>query len=181
MGSPGRGGASVPARSGITLATIGKIERGERKVTVGESRALSRALGLYEDELVRGISGATAGALRQRLGVLREELKSALHAFETGQYIVESQAHGLDSRDQHWLRPDVIESIEDVVADYRRDQVAANAARDHRARLDGLARMKPSRSEAFTPEPGKPERVGRLNSRALELFFDLQTSASADG
>lgn len=165
----------------LSQATIGKIERGERKVTVGESQALSRALGLYRDELIRGISTTSASVLREQLAMLRDELKNALHAFESGQAIVESRAQHLDIRDQYELQQPVLESIEEVIAEYRHDQEAANAARRHRAHLDGADDWEPVRSSVFTPGAGKPARLGIGHPRALETILGPQLDRLSDG
>lgn len=131
--------ADAVERMGIKLsqATIGKIERGERKVTVGESYALSRALRIYDGELVRGIAAATALALAEKLERLRAEAKDALHVFESAQALVEAQAHQLPESERATLQGAIRETIEDLVEDYRRDRQVDNDAMLNRAELDG--------------------------------------------
>lgn len=121
----------------LSQATIGKIERGERKVTVGESQALARGLRIWGEELIHGISGASALALRERLNTLRDEAKDALHAFEAGQSLVRVQLGKLNDDDRGSLLDAVRESLEDLVEDYRRDRQAANESLRTRQELDG--------------------------------------------
>lgn len=169
----------------LSQATIGKIERGERKVSVGEAHALSRALHLYSDELVRGISAASAHALTERLRILREELKSALHAFESGQALVEGQGRRLDHNDQQALLYATRESLEDVIKEYRKDQEVANEARLLRDRADGLQPLSPSGDSVFDLQglegPFKNTRVGFGHPRARAVILDSQGGAPSDG
>lgn len=147
----------------LSQATIGKIERGERKVTVGESHALSRALRLYDDELVRGISATTALALQRKLDQLRDEVKDALHAFEAAQALVEVQGKALAMEDQHALEGAVTEPIEHVVEEYRRDRQVDNEAAARRQELDGHA------AATFKRDPRRGLRHPRANALILNL------------
>lgn len=121
----------------LSQATIGKIERGERKVTVGESHAISRALRIWQEDLVRGISGATALDLQERLNKLRDEAKNALHAFQAGQALVAAQSQALEIDDRQSLDGAIAESLEALVEDYRRDRQVENEAFVRRNELDG--------------------------------------------
>ena len=156
----------------LSQATIGKIERGERKVTLGESYALSRALGLFQDELVGGISATSAFALAERLDRLRDELKEALHAFESGQALVIAQARALDPSDQVRLRDAVRESLEDVIEEYRRDRQVANESWARRKALDGDALSTSPIVEAFGPIAGEQRpRAGLAHPHAVAVIL----------
>lgn len=147
----------------LSQATIGKIERGDRKVTIGESHALARALRLYGDELVRGVSATTSLALRRKLAEFRDEAKDALHAFEAAQALVEVQASALELADQSDLRADVDETIEHLVEEYRRDRQADNVAIDLRQDLDG------NKLSASKRDPRRGLRHPRATARILDL------------
>lgn len=121
----------------VSQATVGKIERGDRKVSVGEAEAIARALGTSSSALMLGPSNVSRELLEARLRSLREELVDSMRVFESAQQLVAIEARQLDEYDRDWLRDAVLESIEDVVTEYRRDRESENVARAHRDELDG--------------------------------------------
>lgn len=147
----------------LSQATIGKIERGDRKVTVGEAHALSRSLRLYNDELMRGVSATSALALQAGLDRLRDDVKDALHAFEAGQALVEVQGRALAVEDQHALSGAVTETIEEVVEEYRRDRQVDNEAVIRRGELDGHS------ASTVQRDPRRGLRHPRANALILDL------------
>lgn len=157
--------AEAVERMGIRLsqATIGKIERGDRKVTVGESHALARALRIHEGELARGVSATTALVLRDRLDALRAEAKDALHAFESAQALVEVQSKSLPDTEQVALQDAVAETLEELIEDYRRDRQVDNEALLRRHELDGDPLLGARRDN----------RRGLRHPRAVAMILDL--------
>lgn len=62
----------------VSQATIGKIERGERKVTVGEATALAQALGMRSVlDLTQGESSLRLLLMLARLDTAREDFRAA--------------------------------------------------------------------------------------------------------
>lgn len=120
----------------LSQATIGKIERGDRKVTVGEGEALARALGTNTSTLIAGPSYITREALSSRLRQLRSELMEAMSVFESAQQLVAIEANRLEDYDVEWIRSEVLESLEDVVSEYRKDRTSENASRRQRDEMD---------------------------------------------
>lgn len=153
----------------LSQATIGKIERGERKVTVGESQALARGLGLFGSELIRGVSGASARVLKDRLKILRDEAKDALHAYEAGQALVLVQLAGLSEMDRAPLEREVHESLEELVESYRRDREVANTARASIQEGNGVS-MVPA--EALEYDPRRGYEHPRANALILQSPSD---------
>lgn len=62
---------------GMTPATIGKIERGERRVTIGEATAIARALDMEVIDLTRGKGSLRASLMLLRLDIEKGELAAA--------------------------------------------------------------------------------------------------------
>ncbi|MFV9424926.1 helix-turn-helix domain-containing protein [Microbacterium sp. S1037] len=122
----------------MSQATVGKIERGERRVTVGEAEAFARALQTTIRSLLMGRSYLSSSILMARLGSLRADVVDSLRAFESGQQLAAMSADRLvESRDMELLRNMILESAEDVLSEYRRDRVAENAGRRIRDEMDG--------------------------------------------
>jgi transcriptional regulator with XRE-family HTH domain len=121
----------------ISQATVGKIERGDRKVTIGEAEAIARALQTSTTAFILGPSYITREVLSDRLRILRRELVDAMRVYESGQQLVAIESRDLDEYDQEWLRSLVLESLEEIVADYRKDKTSENDARRHRDEMDG--------------------------------------------
>lgn len=121
----------------LSQATVGKIERGDRKVTIGEAEAIAAALATNVRELVLGPSYVTREILMSRLNTLRRELIDAVAAFDSGRALVAFEAVGLSDYDRDWLRDSVLESAEEVIADYRKDVLVENEARRRRDEMDG--------------------------------------------
>jgi len=145
----------------MSQATVGKIERGERRVTVGEAKAIAQALRVSIDELLRGPSSVSAEQLRSRLRILRNELVDAARAFDSGRAIVamEALSKSLDKTDVDWLRSLVLESIDDVIDGYRKDNVVANEADRRRDEMDGSS-------------PLERRKIGGLYGEYQERFGD---------
>lgn len=174
--------ASAVGKLGYSLsqATIGKIERGDRKVTVGEAAAIAKALGTSAELLVLGPSFVSREILAKRLRILRSELIDAARAFDSGRSLVASEAYALDEYDVDWLRDSVLESVEDVIDSYRKDTVVANDADDRRDEMDG-----PTSRRTFDGLYGE-YRVkfgntvpGVIHPRAAEVI--LGRNSSSDG
>lgn len=87
------------------VTAIGKIERGERRVTIGEASALASTLGFTLDGLVGGGADLTTSyALSNRA---RDRFYDAWHEYLDSLIDValaaDSQSHPLRSRDREWL------------------------------------------------------------------------------
>lgn len=92
---------------GITMhvTAIGKIERGERRVTIGEASALASTLGLTLDGLVGGGADLTTSyALSNRA---RNHFYVAWHEYLDSlidvAHSADKQSHPLRDRDREWL------------------------------------------------------------------------------
>lgn len=120
----------------ISQATVGKIERGERKVTIGEAEAIARALSTSTNQLILGPSFITRELLTERLHTLRSELVDAMRDFESAQQMVAIESKGLNEYDIDLLRDSVFESLEDIVAKYREDVLAENEMRERRDNVE---------------------------------------------
>ena len=137
--------ATAVAKLGYQLsqATIGKIERGDRKVTIGEAEAIARALDTSTTAFILGPSYITREILVDRLRSLRRELIEAMRTFESGQQLVAIESRQLSDYDQEWLRDVVLESLEDIVEEYRKDKISENDARRQRDEMDGPVGERP--------------------------------------
>jgi transcriptional regulator with XRE-family HTH domain len=133
--------ATKAQKYGVALsqATIGKIERGERRVTLGEAEALAQAVGHSALSLARGASEVTLDSQLRGLRKLRDQIKEAVMSFESGQQLIAMSSDYVDltpglaeDRDHS-----IMESAEDVLEEYRKDRLAENAHRAHRDSLDG--------------------------------------------
>lgn len=132
----------------LSQAVIGKIERGERKVTVGEADSIANALGSSLSEILMGASYVTSQILRERLHTLRDELIQAMRNFESGQAIAAMEAQSLDQVD-FLLTSLILESTEEVLQSYRKDKIAENTSRQHRDSLDSDGESQDSPTPAF--------------------------------
>lgn len=121
----------------ISQATVGKIERGERKVTIGEAEAIARALSTSTNQLILGPSFVTQELLAERLHTLRSDLIDAMRNFESAQQLVAIESKRLNEHDIDLLRGSVLESLEDIVAEYREDMLLENETRDRRESVEG--------------------------------------------
>ena len=121
----------------LSQATVGKIERGERKVTVGEAHAVASALQMSTSELILGPSHVNREILAGRLEILREELVAAARALDSGKALVAIEAGRLSDYDQDWLRDDIFESVEEIIDSYRKDMIVSNESAQRRNELDG--------------------------------------------
>lgn len=112
--------------SNISSATIGKIERGERKVTIGEACVIAATLKLPLDDLTTIPSSLTKEALSARLYRLRADLIDAVRDFEYGQQLTALLSGTLEVVDQQELEYEVLESAEEVLELYRMEQSSDN-------------------------------------------------------
>lgn len=133
----------------VSQATVGKIERGDRKVSIGEAEAFARAIGRPLHELMQGRNELTANLVHERLIRLRDEFATALDAWQVGQQmaaILVSDLKDVSPLMNDLLEEAILESPEDVVLSIQRDHQAENAARDMRDDLDS-----PDRGSSETP------------------------------
>ena len=150
----------------LSQATIGKIERGDRKVTLGEAEAIARALDTSTLALILGPSYVTREILSERLQTLRRELVEAMRIYESGQQLVAIESGQLSDYDQEWLRDYVLESLEDIVEEYRKDRISENDAQRHRDEMDGPVGDRPARNGLFGAYEAKfGDRVERYPQR----------------
>jgi transcriptional regulator with XRE-family HTH domain len=124
----------------MSQPVVGKIERGERKVTVGEAMALAEVLGVNVLSLVRGESVLRADKLLSRLRALRLETKQALRRYWSAQELVawlySDVAKDVPALIGESLERDVLEPLEDIVTETKRDIQAESESRRLRDAMD---------------------------------------------
>ncbi|WP_181137585.1 helix-turn-helix domain-containing protein [Rathayibacter sp. AY1D1] len=152
----------------MSQATVGKIERGERKVTIGEAEALAAALETSTSALVRGPETMTIDIVTQRLRRLRAGVKRALQDFQIGQQVAANMVGALPNGagEDALIVELILEAPEDVLREVSRDNVATNAHERHREAME--VEEHDSIEDAGSIERGKSDRSSR--QRLIEEY-----------
>jgi transcriptional regulator with XRE-family HTH domain len=126
----------------MSQPVIGKIERGQRKVSIGEAEALSSTVSQDLHSLLAGPQYMRLRRATAELDRLRTEVMQSIARFQSGQQamaLFADQLKGLgelgelDAEDVEYL---MLEPIAEIVAELKKDNISANVARRHRDQLD---------------------------------------------
>lgn len=131
----------------MSQPTIGKIERGDRKVTLGEALAFADTLGIDPLALTRLSVDVPSDVLLRRIADGRANLKETLRGFEEMQYALTVEADDLAHVTSE-LEELLLEAVEDIVKEYRNE--TTEAVRQRRTNDDALA------FEKFGVHPHRP-------------------------
>lgn len=166
----------------ISQPVVGKIERGIRKVTVGESRALARIVGKDVDRLLRGDRELKIEAGVDHLRAVMATAKDALARVQGAQLAL---AMALDMVPSDSVSEYVTEAAEhlismtptDIVADFERETIAESTARNRLDELEALAEGLP-----YPPElPEDADVMERANALILRRGEAMNDTMGAPG
>ncbi|WP_315551284.1 helix-turn-helix transcriptional regulator [Microbacterium aurum] len=127
----------------VSQPVVGKIERGVRKVTVGESQAIARIVGKGVDRLLRGEVELKIEAGVEHLQKVMSEAKGSLGRVQGAQLAL---AMAIDSAPEGSLSEYTLETAEyllsrtpsDLAAEFEKDTIAETTARNRRDELDAI-------------------------------------------
>ncbi|GAA2171118.1 hypothetical protein GCM10009846_03850 [Agrococcus versicolor] len=145
----------------MSQPTIGKIERGDRKVTLGEALAFADTLEIDPLALTRPSVDVPSDVLLRRIADDRAHLKDTLRRFEEMQYALAVGADDLAHVTSE-LEELLLEGVEDIVREYRNE--TTEAVRQRRANDNARA------FEKFGVHPRQP--TSGLVGKREEKFGD---------
>lgn len=128
----------------VSQPVIGKIERGQRRVSIGEAKALSACVSKSLSSLLLGPQNFVMERATQGLNQLRSSLKSAVNNFQSGQEMLAMVADSEAQKDElspyflDDLEHTIFEPVAEVLLELERDNEASNEAQRFRDGLDPL-------------------------------------------
>jgi transcriptional regulator with XRE-family HTH domain len=126
----------------MSQPVIGKIERAKRRVTIGEAQALASCVKVPVSTLLAGPESMRIDRALSELYRLRREFFTAAENFQGGQGALAILADGidrageLDEYDRARVEHDLLETLEDVLNELKRDNIAESKSRAIREDLD---------------------------------------------
>lgn len=179
----------------MSQPVIGKIERGMRRVSIGEAEALSSAVGNSLSGLLAGPSYLKAEAAQAGLRGLRAGLKEAVNRFQSGQAALALFADGvqregeIDAYTAETFEQAITETVEDVLQEVKHDNLAANAGRKLRDEMDMTDEEKTWLPRQYDPETyfgrymaGVGDEVDQTpNGDAFAAIFGIEIRKASDG
>jgi len=126
----------------MSQPVIGKIERAQRRVTIGEAEALSACVNISLSSLLAGPESLGLERARTELYRLRNDFKKAAMDFQEGQAALAILADGIDGagkleeHEREDLERLIMEQLENVLRELKHDNQAENQGRKLRDDMD---------------------------------------------
>lgn len=160
----------------LSQATIGKIERGERRVTIGEAEGLAAALGKSTSALLAGSKWLDLDYAGQYLRQLRTDVARAVDRFQSAQQMFAMLVDSMERSDgeqpfidRETLEAELFERPEEILRDLADDHRAEAESRRYR---DSLYSGESGSVEESDQLPGLTGDAGGYFARYRELFGD---------